>query len=507
MSEVLQSGRHPDADQLSAFVEQALPAHEREATLAHLAVCAECRAVVALSQAAAEPLATSVDKPARKVWFGGWNLAWSAVAVVAALLIVAVYVHHKTTMRSGAGQQTEIAVARPPEPIVQAEHPQKQATAPSTPAARNAPHPASREPREMQRNSVVAEQLHQKQTNELSAARKQNAAGGGAGGSMGVLGGKGVNRQSVVVQPSRQTQALSLAEKAPLNSPASPAPSMNGFSGIAGSDRLQATAAPPAPVFDANQASNELLRAPVPVHPLPNGLPVLSVAVHGRDIVAIDTAHVLFLSNDEGVHWRRIEVPWEGHAVKVSVISSPVHSAARAQSGFGAVFSASQNAGELKSAEATATLKGAITDQTGAVIPGAVVVVTRAANHFSVTVSTDREGRYTASDLAPGMYDVEVRATGFEVGRVSALMVAPSRQNVANLTLTVGAASEAVMVTAANSDKSATGTSGAKTRKATPPSRTEATVPVAAAAPSVFEITMQDGSRWSSADGISWKPE
>ena len=29
MSEILQSGLHPDADQLSAFVERALPAHER----------------------------------------------------------------------------------------------------------------------------------------------------------------------------------------------------------------------------------------------------------------------------------------------------------------------------------------------------------------------------------------------------------------------------------------------------------------------------------------------
>ena len=40
---------HPDADQIGAFVEQALPEHEREQMLDHLAVCAECRAIVALS--------------------------------------------------------------------------------------------------------------------------------------------------------------------------------------------------------------------------------------------------------------------------------------------------------------------------------------------------------------------------------------------------------------------------------------------------------------------------
>ena len=49
MSETLQSGRHPDADQISAFVESALPAYEREQVLDHLAVCTECRAIVALS--------------------------------------------------------------------------------------------------------------------------------------------------------------------------------------------------------------------------------------------------------------------------------------------------------------------------------------------------------------------------------------------------------------------------------------------------------------------------
>ena len=37
MSEALQFGQHPDADQISAFVEQALPAHEREQMLGHMA--------------------------------------------------------------------------------------------------------------------------------------------------------------------------------------------------------------------------------------------------------------------------------------------------------------------------------------------------------------------------------------------------------------------------------------------------------------------------------------
>src|ERR1700685_559337 len=40
---------HPDADVLTAFSEQALAASEREDVLQHLALCADCRDVVALA--------------------------------------------------------------------------------------------------------------------------------------------------------------------------------------------------------------------------------------------------------------------------------------------------------------------------------------------------------------------------------------------------------------------------------------------------------------------------
>ena len=49
MSELFQAGQHPDADQLNAFVEHTLPAHEQQQTLAHLALCPHCRQIVALS--------------------------------------------------------------------------------------------------------------------------------------------------------------------------------------------------------------------------------------------------------------------------------------------------------------------------------------------------------------------------------------------------------------------------------------------------------------------------
>jgi hypothetical protein len=40
---------HPDADLLTAFAEQALSATERDGVLDHLALCGDCREVIALA--------------------------------------------------------------------------------------------------------------------------------------------------------------------------------------------------------------------------------------------------------------------------------------------------------------------------------------------------------------------------------------------------------------------------------------------------------------------------
>jgi hypothetical protein len=49
---------HPEADVLTAFAEQALSAPEREGVLQHLALCGDCRDVVALALPATDPLVT-----------------------------------------------------------------------------------------------------------------------------------------------------------------------------------------------------------------------------------------------------------------------------------------------------------------------------------------------------------------------------------------------------------------------------------------------------------------
>ncbi len=71
-------------------------------------------------------------------------------------------------------------------------------------------------------------------------------------------------------------------------------------------------------------------------------------------------------------------------------------------------------------------INGTLTDQSGAAVPNATVVVLNSDTGVSRTVTTNGEGVYTATFLLPGHYEISTGGNGF--GRV----------NRKNLVLTVG---------------------------------------------------------------------
>ena len=91
MNQRLHPGPHPDADQLSIFVEGADTAREREKLLTHLAECAECRDVVFLMQRPVNISSAAKEVSKRWVW-NRWllpaSLAGAALAGFALLLYV-----------------------------------------------------------------------------------------------------------------------------------------------------------------------------------------------------------------------------------------------------------------------------------------------------------------------------------------------------------------------------------------------------------------------------------
>jgi hypothetical protein len=85
---------HPDADMLTAYIEQSLPSTESQTVVAHLAVCEPCREVVVLSQSLlAEPATQTVlaHAPVSR-WRRLFTPAFGAAASLAAMAIGAAIV-------------------------------------------------------------------------------------------------------------------------------------------------------------------------------------------------------------------------------------------------------------------------------------------------------------------------------------------------------------------------------------------------------------------------------
>ena len=60
------------------------------------------------------------------------------------------------------------------------------------------------------------------------------------------------------------------------------------------------------------------------------------------------------------------------------------------------------------------TITGRVTDQSGAVVPGATVTVTDVATKISKTSTSNKEGLFVFVDMGPAVYDVGVVKEGFK---------------------------------------------------------------------------------------------
>src|SRR5277367_5459567 len=67
----------------------------------------------------------------------------------------------------------------------------------------------------------------------------------------------------------------------------------------------------------------------------------------------------------------------------------------------------------------TGSIVGTITDPTGAVVPGATIVVTDISKGITQTAQTNASGNYTVSRLIPDAYSVEATANGFSGAKAS----------------------------------------------------------------------------------------
>lgn len=132
---------HPDADMLTAYMEQSLRPAESKTVMAHLSVCEPCREVVALSQAVmAQPDTQTVLAPAPVArWRRLFTPFFGAAAAVAAMAMIAVMLlqlPQKNSQQGSTGATTNSAANRP---ISQPTQEAQQANAASTTGTQTAP--------------------------------------------------------------------------------------------------------------------------------------------------------------------------------------------------------------------------------------------------------------------------------------------------------------------------------------------------------------------------------
>ena len=99
------------------------------------------------------------------------------------------------------------------------------------------------------------------------------------------------------------------------------------------------------------------------------------------------------------------------------------------------------------------SITGTITDQQGALVPGATVTLTRSGAD-AIAVTADEMGRFTVTGLAPGLYTVEAAAPGFRTARKEALAVTAGQVQRITLALQIDVQQQQVVVSDSDVDAS-----------------------------------------------------
>ncbi len=99
------------------------------------------------------------------------------------------------------------------------------------------------------------------------------------------------------------------------------------------------------------------------------------------------------------------------------------------------------------SAQYRASLRGTITDASGAVIPGASVSLTNSETNQVLTVQSDSSGLYTFNALPPGQFSLTAERQGFKEKHISPVVLIPEQPNELNIQMDVGDIQQSVTVT------------------------------------------------------------
>ena len=96
---------------------------------------------------------------------------------------------------------------------------------------------------------------------------------------------------------------------------------------------------------------------------------------------------------------------------------------------------------------AGATLSGTVMDPSGSAVPNAQIVITDVNTGVSRTVNSSSAGFYTAPNLLPGVYKLNVTAAGFGVQELTGITLRVGAEQVLDVKLQVGQVTQSLQVT------------------------------------------------------------
>src|SRR5437867_2029203 len=95
----------------------------------------------------------------------------------------------------------------------------------------------------------------------------------------------------------------------------------------------------------------------------------------------------------------------------------------------------------------TGTITGRVTDNTGAVLPGANIIILNTLTQEERRTVTDETGSYGVPSLPPGTYTVAAEVSGFKKGLRQNLVLRVADEARVDITLQVGEITETVSIT------------------------------------------------------------
>ncbi len=93
-----------------------------------------------------------------------------------------------------------------------------------------------------------------------------------------------------------------------------------------------------------------------------------------------------------------------------------------------------------------ANLTGTVTDQSGAIVPGATVAAIHVATNATRTATTNTEGGYVIPQLIVGEYRLKTEAAGFKTSVNSGITLTPGATVRADISLQIGQIAESIQV-------------------------------------------------------------